>query len=94
MFGHDYGPGFSLGSLCAGSLIIAIVKVIRLLFALFEEKIERLAGKQYTVKVVLKVVACLLWCVEKCLKFLNRNAYIEVAITGGLAESVWGNIIT
>jgi hypothetical protein len=27
-------------------------------------------------------VKCCLWCCEKCLKFLNRNAYIEIAIYG------------
>lgn len=25
---------------------------------------------------------CLLWCLEKCMKFLNKNAYIQTAIFG------------
>ena len=31
---------------------------------------------------ILKCCQCCLWCFEKCMKFLNRNAYIEVAIYG------------
>ena len=31
---------------------------------------------------LLKCCQCCLWCFEKCMKFLNRNAYIEVAIYG------------
>ena len=34
------------------------------------------------VRAVLCCVQCCLWCLEKCLKFLNRNAYIETAIYG------------
>ena len=34
------------------------------------------------VKVILCCIQCCLWCFEKCLKFLNRNAYIETAIYG------------
>ena len=31
---------------------------------------------------LIKCCQCCLWCFEKCLKFLNKNAYIEVAIYG------------
>lgn len=31
---------------------------------------------------VLSCVQCLLWCLEKCMKFLNKNAYIQTAIFG------------
>lgn len=28
----------------------------------------------------MKVVGCLLWCFEKCIRFLNKNAYVQIAI--------------
>merc|ERR1719265_653332 len=28
----------------------------------------------------MKGVQCFLWCFEKCLKFLNKNAYIQIAL--------------
>merc|ERR1739848_372678 len=31
---------------------------------------------------VLKVVGCCIWCFEKLVKFLNKNAYIQIAILG------------
>ena len=33
-------------------------------------------------KAVLCCISCCLWCVEKCLKFINRNAYIQTGIFG------------
>lgn len=30
--------------------------------------------------ILLKCVNCLLWCFEKCIRFLNKNAYIQIAI--------------
>jgi choline transporter-like protein 2/4/5 len=34
------------------------------------------------VKVAFLVVRCCLWCFEKCLKFLSKNAYIVIAMKG------------
>merc|ERR1712167_541535 len=34
------------------------------------------------VKVVLCAIQCCIWCMEKCMKFINRNAYILIAIHG------------
>jgi len=31
---------------------------------------------------IFKVLGYLLWCFEKCVKFLNKNAYIQVALRG------------
>ena len=31
---------------------------------------------------VLCAIQCCMWCVEKCMKFLNKNAYIQTAIFG------------
>merc|ERR1711871_421625 len=31
---------------------------------------------------ILCVLQCCLWCMEKCIKFLNKNAYIQTAIHG------------
>ena len=43
----------------------------------------RLKGSENAVaKAILKCLQCFLWCLEKCLKFLNKNAYIVIAMTG------------
>ena len=30
----------------------------------------------------MKIIKCCMWCLEKCLKFISRNAYIMVAMEG------------
>jgi choline transporter-like protein 2/4/5 len=34
------------------------------------------------VKVVFCILQCCMWCFEKCMKFINKNAYIIVALKG------------
>ena len=33
-------------------------------------------------EMVLACLQCVMWCVEKCMKFINKNAYIQTAIFG------------
>ena len=74
---------YSAGSLLLGSFIVAIVQLIRLLVAVFEKQIlDKCGGDNHKAKYIIKCVHCCLWCIEKCLKFINRNAYIEIAISG------------
>lgn len=73
---------FSLGSLLFGAMVIAIIKIIRYLLSYFESKMKSLSESSSAASFVLKCVDCCLWCCEKCMKFLNRNAYIEIAIYG------------
>ena len=50
--------------------------------AYVERKLKKHIGSSNPINIILKVCQCCLWCFEKCMKFLNRNAYIEVAIYG------------
>jgi len=40
------------------------------------------AAKNRVLVLVLKAVQCCIWCFEKCLKYLNKNAYIQIALVG------------
>ncbi|XP_071543360.1 choline transporter-like protein 1 isoform X2 [Panulirus ornatus] len=71
---------YHLGSVAIGSLIIAIVKFIRYILKHFEKQLNRTNNQ--ACGFLLKCCQCCLWCFEKFLKFLNRNAYIEIAIYG------------
>jgi len=72
---------FHIGSIAFGSCLIAIIQFIRILFEYYRKKAQ--AG---TNNKVLKVLFCLtsycLWCLEKCVKFITKNAYIQIALTG------------
>jgi len=71
---------YHLGSLAFGSFIIALVQFIRYVLMYFEQQAK--AQKNKIMVIVLKVAQCCLWCLEKCIKFLNKNAYIQIALMG------------
>ena len=72
---------YHIGSVAFGSLIIALIQVVRIIMAYVERKLKKRVGGG-VFGFLLKCCQCCLWCFEKCMKFLNRNAYIEVAIYG------------
>ena len=73
---------YHFGSLCFGSLIIAIVQFVRACIAYLDSKTKSLQDKNKMLKVAFKVVQLCMMCVEKVLKFISKNAYIMVAMKG------------
>eukprot|EP00939_MAST-03C_sp_MAST-3C-sp1_P004198 g4198.t1 len=73
---------FHLGSMAYGSAIVAIVQIIRTIMAYIDRKTKDIQAKNCVVRYLMKVVHCLLWCFEKCVKFITKNAYIYVAMRG------------
>lgn len=74
---------YHLGTLALGALIIAICQLIQLILLYVKEKLEAEgADKNEAVKYAIKCCMCCMWCLEKCLKYINRNAYIEVTLHG------------
>ena len=71
---------YHLGSLAFGAFIIAVVQMMRIILAYIQKKTKGRMGA--VADIILRCCALCLWCMEKCLKFLNRNAYIEIAIYG------------
>merc|ERR1719348_1715260 len=73
---------YHTGTLAFGSLIIAIIKMIRLALQYIQDKLEEKGADNPVVKVILCLCKCCFWCLEKFMKFINRNAYILTAIYG------------
>ena len=73
---------YHTGTLAFGSLIIAIIKMIRLMLQYIQDKLEEKGADNPVVKVILCLCKCCFWCLEKFMKFINRNAYILTAING------------
>uniref|UniRef100_A0A3B3S1C2 Choline transporter-like protein n=1 Tax=Paramormyrops kingsleyae TaxID=1676925 RepID=A0A3B3S1C2_9TELE len=71
---------YHTGSLAFGSLILAIIQVIRVLLEYLDHKLK--GAQNRCVKFLLCCLKCCFWCLEKFIKFLNRNAYIMVALYG------------
>uniref|UniRef100_A0A671RHC4 Choline transporter-like protein n=1 Tax=Sinocyclocheilus anshuiensis TaxID=1608454 RepID=A0A671RHC4_9TELE len=70
---------YHTGSLAFGSLILAIVQIIRVLLEYIDHKLK---AENKFAKFLLCCLKCCFWCLEKFIKFMNRNAYIMVAIYG------------
>ncbi|KAF4046481.1 Calponin homology domain-containing proteinoline transpo [Phytophthora infestans] len=77
-----YTLRFSLGSLCFGSFIIAFVQLLRIMLEYLDRNTKQIQQTNRVVRVVLLTVKCCLWCFEKCIKFLSKNAYILIAMKG------------
>merc|ERR1712113_668268 len=71
---------FHTGSLACGAFILAVVQFIRYLMMYFKEQTE--AQKNRVMAIILKCLAYLIWCFERFIEFLNKNAYIQVALKG------------
>jgi hypothetical protein len=71
---------YHLGSVAFGAFIIAVIQFIRYLMYYYEQQAK--AQKNRVMVLILKVLQCIIWCFEKCVKFLNKNAYIQIALLG------------
>ena len=70
----------NIGSLIFGSLIIAIIQTLRAILNYMDKKFKD--SQNAVVKGVMKCLKCCLWCFEKCMKYINKNAYIVCGIYG------------
>ncbi|XP_029014513.1 choline transporter-like protein 1 [Betta splendens] len=69
---------YHLGTLAKGSFIITLVKIPRLILTYIHSQLQ---GKENAcARCMLKACVCCLWCLEKCLAYLNQNAYTATAI--------------
>jgi hypothetical protein len=71
---------YHLGTAAFGSLIIAVIKTIRSVLAYIQKHAK--ASKNKVIEYLMCVLQCCMWCLEKCAKFLNKNAYIQTSIYG------------
>ncbi|KAG4077520.1 hypothetical protein HA402_002947 [Bradysia odoriphaga] len=71
---------YHLGTLAFGSLIVAICRMIRVGLEYLDHKLKKYDNA--FVKAILCCMKCFFWCLEKFLKFINKNAYIMCAIHG------------
>lgn len=71
---------YHLGTVMFGGLIVAIVQFIRAVLAYLQKKLE--GDNNPAMKVFLCILQCCFWCMEKILKFINKQAYIQCAMKG------------
>lgn len=74
---------FHFGSLAFGSLLLAIVQFMQLMVEIFKKQAESTgADKNACFETMIKCLRCCLACVERVVQFINKTAYIQIAIRG------------
>jgi len=83
---HCYGVvfRFHLGTAAFGSLIIAFVQLAKAFVAYLMRHMKSTGNglQDRIIKYALGCLLCCLQCIENCVKFLSKNAYIQTAIRG------------
>lgn len=70
---------YHLGSVAIGSLMLAIVSFLQIVLMVLR---RFRAAKNPVVQWIICCFLCCLKCVQYILKFINKNAYIKIAISG------------
>jgi hypothetical protein len=85
---------YHFGSIAFGSFIIALVQFIRIIFEYYRKKIQAANKNNPVVKCLLCCTGYCLACLERCVKFISKNAYIQVALTSkNFCRSAWNAFI-
>mmetsp|Transcript_8104 Transcript_8104/g.16758 ORF Transcript_8104/g.16758 Transcript_8104/m.16758 type:complete len:786 (-) Transcript_8104:485-2842(-) len=80
--GAKYGFIFSLGSVCFGASIVAILMWIRYVLTFIDNRLKALSGASWCATWFTCCISCCLWVLQKIIEFINRNAYIMCAVKG------------
>jgi choline transporter-like protein 2/4/5 len=76
----------ALGSIALGSLIVAVIQFIRFLLEYIDQRTKAIQAGNPVYKYIMCCMKCCVWYFEMIMKFINRNAYILVAVKGA-----WGH---
>jgi len=71
---------YHIGTAAFGSLLIAIIQIIRYLIAKLQKYAKKADSK--VANALLCCCQCCFYCFEMFMKFINKNAYIQTAIFG------------
>uniref|UniRef100_A0A8C7W8X9 Choline transporter-like protein n=1 Tax=Oncorhynchus mykiss TaxID=8022 RepID=A0A8C7W8X9_ONCMY len=75
---------YHTGSLAFGALILAVVQMARIILEYLDSKLK--GANNVAARFVLCCLKCCFWCLERFVKFMNRNAYIMVKFILSLTE--------
>jgi len=69
---------FHLGSLAYGSFIIAVTRLIRLVLSQIVKQAK--GDGNAALACVAAALGCCVYCFQKCMEFINKNAYMDIAV--------------
>ncbi|KAJ8605234.1 hypothetical protein CTAYLR_000495 [Chrysophaeum taylorii] len=69
------------GTAAFGGLVLALAKTVRVLVAALKRRAAP-SERSRIARLAISCVDCCLGCVERCVRFVNKHAYVETAIRG------------
>ena len=72
---------YHIGSVAFGAFIIAVVRLVQA-YLLWLEATSAQYKDNYVVKCLFCIIQCYLKCLESCVEFINKNAYIQIGLFG------------
>jgi len=74
---------YHFGSLAFGSFILALVNFLQIILETFKKQAEASgADRGKCFEYLINCMRCFLACIERIVQFLNKTAYIQIAIRG------------
>lgn len=75
---------YHFGSIAFGSFILAVIWFIRIIFEYMYAQIAntKTVSQNKFIQVALNIVRCCLDCFERIVRFINKQAFIQVGLTG------------
>lgn len=73
---------YHFGSLAFGSFILAIVQFLQFLLEMFKKQADNSGINNKCLEYCTNCMRCCLACIERIVQFLNKTAYIQIALRG------------
>jgi len=88
--GYCWAIGWHMGSIAFGSFILAVIWAIQIIMAYIDRKMKNAQAANTCIRYMFKCIHCCLACFERFIQFLNKQAYIQVALTNSsFCTSAW-----
>ena len=80
----ERGVRYHFGSLVFGATIVAIIRFLMFFVEYVKKQMEKSAGKTQGkfIKCLFGCIQCCLGCCNKIMEFVNKHAYIQIALKG------------
>ncbi|KAJ8327466.1 hypothetical protein QVD99_007994 [Batrachochytrium dendrobatidis] len=71
---------YHLGSVALGSFLLTLIEMVRIVLWYIQRQAQKTHNQ--TIQYIVACLQCCMKCVEMLMKFINKNAYIYIAIKG------------
>jgi hypothetical protein len=76
-----WGFTYHAGSIAMGSFLVSVVTIIRLVMEYIMYQYEKAnPGENLVWTVIKKIIRFVMWSLDCCVKFVNKNAYVQIAL--------------